>query len=82
MAGGLREPAHYAAVGSEHREREGVQYSESLCGSAVEVAMEKSLEQRYAIKFCVKLGKTPGHTYRMIQEAFGDDSMSKSQLNR
>ena len=66
----------------QHPEHEGMQYSECLCGSAVEIAMEKSLEQRYAINVCVKLGKTPGHTYRKNQEAFGDGSIIKLQLDR
>ena len=41
--------------------------------------MEKSLEQRKAIKFCVKLGKASVHTYWMTQGTFGDDSKSISQ---
>lgn len=44
--------------------------------------MEKSLEQRHAIKFCVKLGKKPGDTYRIIQEDFGYDSLIQSQSGR
>ena len=39
VVGGFRKSAHHAAVGSEHREREGVQYSEPLCGSPVKVAI-------------------------------------------
>ncbi|KAJ8950111.1 hypothetical protein NQ318_017836 [Aromia moschata] len=30
--------------------------------------MEKTLEQRYAVKFCVKLNKTPKDTYDILQE--------------
>ena len=37
MAGGFGKPAHHAVVGSEHREREGVQYR----GSVVEVTVER-----------------------------------------
>lgn len=44
--------------------------------------MEKTLEQRYAIKFCVKLKKTPLETFEMLKEAFGDDCLSRSQSNR
>ncbi|XP_014487717.1 PREDICTED: putative uncharacterized protein FLJ37770, partial [Dinoponera quadriceps] len=44
--------------------------------------MEKTLKQRYAIQFCVKLKKTPLETFEMLQEAFGDDCLSKSQSNR
>ncbi|XP_011866780.1 PREDICTED: uncharacterized protein LOC105561422 [Vollenhovia emeryi] len=31
--------------------------------------MERSLEQRYAIKFCVRLGKNATETFQMLQEA-------------
>ncbi|XP_011858770.1 PREDICTED: putative uncharacterized protein FLJ37770 [Vollenhovia emeryi] len=44
--------------------------------------MEKTVEQRYAIKFCVKLNKTPLETFEMLQQAFGDDCLSRSQSNR
>ncbi|XP_014483093.1 PREDICTED: putative uncharacterized protein FLJ37770 [Dinoponera quadriceps] len=44
--------------------------------------MEKTLKQRYAIQFCVKLKKTPLETFEMLQEAFGDDCLSRSQSNR
>ncbi|KAG5312441.1 GVQW3 protein, partial [Acromyrmex insinuator] len=39
-------------------------------------AMERSLEQRYAIKFCVQLGKNATETFQMLQEAFKDDCTS------
>lgn len=44
--------------------------------------MEKTIEQRYAIKFCVKLNKTPLETFEMLKKVFGDDCLSKSQSNR
>lgn len=44
--------------------------------------MERSLEQRYAIKFCVKLGKNATETFQMLQEAFKDDCISRSQSGR
>ena len=31
---------------------------------------EDTLEERYAIKFCFKLGKNATETYRMLQTAF------------
>ena len=40
--------------------------------------MERLLEQRYAIKFCVKLGKTGKETHDMIKEAYGDAAMARS----
>lgn len=42
--------------------------------------MEKNLEQRYAIKFCVKLGKTATETLEMIKDAFKDAAMSRSTV--
>ncbi|KAJ8937249.1 hypothetical protein NQ318_005563 [Aromia moschata] len=44
--------------------------------------MEGSLEQRYAIKFCVRLGKNATETFQMLQEAFKDDYISRSQSGR
>ncbi|GFU05144.1 protein GVQW3 [Trichonephila clavipes] len=41
--------------------------------------MERSLEQRYAIKFCVRLRKNATETFQMLQEAFKDDCISRSQ---
>ncbi|GFX77324.1 protein GVQW3 [Trichonephila clavipes] len=32
--------------------------------------MERSLEQRYAIKFCLRLGKNATETFQLLQEAF------------
>lgn len=43
---------------------------------------DESLEQQCAIKFCVKVGKIPGNTYRTIQWAFGRDSLTKSGSDR
>ncbi|GFS54072.1 uncharacterized protein TNCV_3728921 [Trichonephila clavipes] len=40
--------------------------------------MEHFLEQRYAIKFCIKLGKTGKDTNDMIEEAYGDAVMGRS----
>ena len=35
------------------------------------------LEQRYAMKFCFKLGKTGSETHEMIKSAYGDDAMGR-----
>ncbi|KAJ8950971.1 hypothetical protein NQ318_006355 [Aromia moschata] len=43
--------------------------------------MEGSLE-RYAFKFCVQLGKNATETFQMLQEAFKDDCISRSQSGR
>lgn len=42
--------------------------------------MESYLEQRYAIKFCFKSGKTATETYQMMQNAYGDDCLSRSNV--
>ena len=42
--------------------------------------MVARLEQRYCIKFCQKLGDTQVETIRKIQQAFGDDAMSITQI--
>ena len=42
--------------------------------------MQSSLEQRYSIKFCVKLGKSGPETVEMIRKAYGQDALSSSQI--
>ncbi|UYV68453.1 hypothetical protein LAZ67_5004372 [Cordylochernes scorpioides] len=44
--------------------------------------MERSLEQLYAIKFCVRLGKNATETFQMLQKAFKDDCISRSQSGK
>ena len=44
--------------------------------------MERLLEQRNAIKFCVRLGEDATETYQMLQEAFEEGWISKSQCGR
>jgi hypothetical protein len=39
-------------------------------------------EQRYAIKFCLKLWEGATDTYEKIQKAFGNDSPSRAQVFR
>jgi len=38
------------------------------------------LEQRCAIKFCVKLGESPTVTYEKLQRAYGEHSLSRAQV--
>lgn len=44
--------------------------------------MQRSLEQRYAIKFCVKLGKSATETFDMIKQAYPDDALARSGVFR
>ena len=41
---------------------------------------EDTLEERYAIKFCFKLGKTATETYGMLQTAYGPFCMNRSSV--
>ncbi|KAJ8948880.1 hypothetical protein NQ318_005500 [Aromia moschata] len=63
-------------LASKFLEGQDVLSCEPLCSDLVEVTMEKTLEQRYAVKFCVKLNKTPKDTYDMLKDACGDVCMS------
>nr|XP_037281959.1 protein GVQW3-like [Rhipicephalus microplus] len=42
--------------------------------------MAQRLEQRYSIKFCGKLGDSQAKTIRKIKTAFGDNTMSHTQI--
>ena len=41
---------------------------------------EDTLEERYAIKFCFKLGKDATGTYGMLQTAFGASCMNRASV--
>ncbi len=41
---------------------------------------EDTLEERYAIKFCFKLGKNATETYEMLQTAFGLSCMNRASV--
>ena len=41
---------------------------------------EETLEERYAIKFCFKLGKNATETYGMLQTAFGASCMNRASV--
>ena len=41
---------------------------------------EDTLEERYAIKFCFKLGKNATETYGMLQTAFGQSCMNQASV--
>jgi hypothetical protein len=40
--------------------------------------MDVLKEQRVCIKFCQKVGKTATETYEMLQQAFGETALSRS----
>ena len=41
---------------------------------------EDTLQERHAIKFCFKRGKTGTETYRMLQTAFGASCMNQASV--
>ena len=41
---------------------------------------EETLQERYAIKFCFKLGKGARETYGMLQTAFGRSCMNRAPV--
>ena len=47
-----------------------------------QVKMQRSVDQRYAIKFCVKLKKSATEALAMIQKAYRKDTLSKAQVLR
>ena len=42
----------------------------------------RNIAQQYAILFCVKLGESATTTHEKLQQAFGDDAMSRAQAFR
>ena len=42
--------------------------------------MTKSIEQRYCIKFCLKLDNNLSETIQKIQHAFGNEALSQTQI--
>jgi len=41
--------------------------------------MCESTEQRICIKFCFKIGKTATETYQLLQQAYGEDAVGRTQ---
>ena len=48
--------------------------------SKMQSGREDTLEERYAIKFCFKLGKNATETYGMLQTAFGASYMNRTSV--
>jgi len=42
--------------------------------------MQENIEQRYAIKFCVKLKKSATETFSSLTEAYGDATLSRTMV--
>ena len=43
-------------------------------------AMQENIEQRYAIKYCVKLNKYAKETVASLSEAYGDATLSRTMV--
>ena len=56
----------------------------SLCmvvfSNLITFAMQENIEQRYAIKFCVKLNKSATETFASLTEAYGDATLSRTMV--
>ena len=48
--------------------------------STMQSGHEETLGERYAIKFCFKLGKNATDTYEMLQTAFGASCMNRASV--
>lgn len=53
-----------------------------VCDRGYNFNMEKNLEQRIAIKFCVKLEKSATETFQMMIKAYGELVMSRATVFR
>jgi HTH domain in Mos1 transposase len=54
-----------------------------LCfGCASRKMEQRNLEQRCAIKFCVKLGESASVTFEELKQAYGEHSLSQTQVFR
>ena len=49
--------------------------------SKMQSGLEDTLEERYAIKFCFKLGKNHTETYGMLQTAFRPSCMNRAWVS-
>ena len=56
-----------------------VAWNEAVCESLV---MDLSVEQRLAIKFCFKAGKSGTEALQMVNAAYGDQALSRSNVFR
>ena len=41
--------------------------------------MERTVEQRYSVKFIFKLGKSASETFELLKQAYGDDDLSRTR---
>ena len=61
------------------------QYISKVCSSfcvSSRAKMQRSLEQRYTIKFCAKLKKSGSETLQLLRTAYGDALLSSAHVLR
>jgi len=46
----------------------------------VTFAMQENIEQRYAMKFCVKLNKSATETFASLTQAYGDTTLLRTMV--
>lgn len=63
-------------------ERKDVPHREVSFPTLLYDGIERSLEQLYSIKFCVRLAENTSETLKVLQKVFKDDCISKSQSGR
>ena len=72
--------------GSKKQQQRGLEYTllkpDCHCWwiSKMQSGREDTLEERYAIKFCFKLGKSATETYGMLQTAFRPSCMNRASV--
>ena len=52
----------------------------AVFSNLVTFAIQENIEQRYAIKFCVKLNKSATDTFASLTEAYGDATLSRTMV--
>ena len=58
-----------------------VGHGSNMCAYVIAIfTMFESTEQRICIKFCFKIGKTAMETYRLLQQAYVEDAMDRTQM--
>ena len=58
-----------------------VGHGSSTCVYVIAIfTMCESTEQRICIKICFKIGKTATETYQLLQQAYGEDAVGRTQV--
>ena len=56
------------------------QFSQVLSSSSREIVMSDCTERRICLRFCFSLGKTATEAYEMLQKAFKEKALSRTQV--